>query len=233
VTTPVFAIHGVKNHIFEDFTRTVHTLNDRVPGYHLEPVFWGDLGARTEHLDLVVPTISGADTRGDEEPDGLAIALQLALLQGDTTQASTTRGDEDERTGEQQINLVATQAAQGQTELTTTDWEQALQAEWDNLTHLSRIDNPALLSQVGQALAAEEPAPGEVAVRGPVDWARQRIRDIDRGINLAIGASAGKLNEVLRVKMLPDVAEFAGDIAVYQGNRDRIQDRVMSTIRNA
>jgi hypothetical protein len=153
----------------------------------------------------------------------------VGLLSG-TGGAPTARGTPPQ-TGPREIAIIAAAASQGPGAVTETDWEQALEGEWEALHRLSLIDDPVLLAAVGHALASEDPGPAEVSVRGPVDWARQRIRDIDRGISLAIGASAGRLNESLRTKMLPDVAAFAGDIVVYQGNRERIQERVLSTIR--
>lgn len=52
---PVVVVHGIAIRNSDKFRRSVHALAGALgPGYELIPVFWGDLGAKGEHLQRVI-----------------------------------------------------------------------------------------------------------------------------------------------------------------------------------
>lgn len=78
---PVLVIHGIAIRDPAKFRRSVDSLGSALgPGYELIPVYWGDLGAKGEHLEKVIaryPNRSGG--MGSMVADSLAGSLASGL----------------------------------------------------------------------------------------------------------------------------------------------------------
>jgi pimeloyl-ACP methyl ester carboxylesterase len=235
--TEVFVIHGVKNRDQDKFEETVKRLEQTTVGLDLVPIFWGNLGAANDHLDLVIPTpASEADVRdtSSRNPAGAASdPLVQALLGADEADPTTeTRGDTvgpNERR-----DVIAEAAGAGPSELTEDQWRTLLKQAWSELPYLSSIGDPTALRELGEGLGSSSPpasaTTGGEDVRGPIDWARQRLRDMEAAASAVIGAAGGRVNHLLRNQIGPDFALFAGDIAVYQRRQTDIQQRIWDTL---
>jgi hypothetical protein len=246
MTVPVFVIHGVANRDLLGFGADVaalgRALGDR---FDLRPVYWGDLGANHHWLDRTIPRVG---IEGAEElRDGLAesgASTELAALFMEET------GDEI-RDGDELAGLaVLSEAAIGE----HTDGGRAeelrddapmdadtaavvvatIAEQWPETVWLRHVTDRALLREVGVALAGrvdERDGAGE-EVRGPElsGFVRARLAEMDRVVGAAFGAAGTRLNTVLRTKYVPGVAQFFGDVLVYQRHQARIHDRVRSVI---
>lgn len=243
----VFVIHGVKNHVEEKFEETVEGLQQLVTGVTLLPVFWGNLGANDEYLDRVIPSSSDtadasiAAAESVPTPDGVA-PVETLLLAGEVPAVDAVPSPNVDGRA-----LIAHEAGQGPGPMTADAWRSVLDDVWDETPYLRSISDEVLLRRLGEALAQDEsgvagrsldrddaqPEGSFAAQESAFDRARQRLRDMNRAVAAVIGSVAGKVNESLRTKMGPDIAEFAGDIAVYQRNQIAIQDCVREKVHAA
>ena len=233
MSDPIFVIHGVKNHDKQEYLKGHFAgLQKALPDQRLVPVFWGDLGGNREHVELAVPDLDDHGQRDLWRPDTGPTPLEVALLGPPSEDRRTANGPADP------IPTIATAAGAG--EVPEAVWQEALAAIWGELPYLSSIEDRALLDAIGAALAGDAPPTGQLPPGvhalaggfwdGVLDWAKQRVRDVEHGLSVGIGAAAGRLNQMIRTKVLPDVAEFAGDVIVYQAHQAPIQDRVREVV---
>lgn len=231
----VFVIHGVKNHVQSKFEATVTRLEERLSGYRLIPIFWGDLGAANEYLEHVIPSgaidddVRDSSTREPGQPDADIVASLLAPQHIDSSGEETR---DDPLDPESRRDLLAERAGQGP-DMSVHEWREALNETWAELPYLRSITDPDILRELGDGLARppEVPPPDQGdEVRGPVDWAKQRLRDMETAAAAVVGAAAGRVNQMLRTQIGPDFAQFAGDIVVYQRRQTDIHDRVREVL---
>lgn len=232
--TDVFVIHGVSNRVKETFAATVQRLAERSTGLNLVPVFWGDLGAANENLDLVIPSpMDLDDVRSPSEPSldkPHAEIVEALLGAADVGRETETRDGVADPAARRDI--IAERAGQGTDGLSRDQWRTVLEETWAELPYLSAIGDAEVLARLGEGLAtSDHSAPAAVEdVRGPVDWAKQRLSDMETAASAVVGAAAGRVNHLLRTQIGPNFAQFAGDIAVYQRRQAAIHNRVRETL---
>lgn len=253
MTTPVFVLHGIGNRNEAAFTTAVDGLSKRAGGLGAHPIYWGDLGAKYDHLADTIPgTRTDSEVR-DLEPDTKNDVLALAefMLAGGASGRNEVR---DEIEVPEPVLAAATATFElnaGDAEIrddaavamTAAEVRAAIAEHWSTTKWLQLIDDPELQSAVGAAITApiaEGGIPivgGEAELRDEeirgidvVGFIRRRLQDLDRVVGAGVAAAAGRINTQLRSKVLPGIAQSAGDIIVYQRHRERIRDRVMSVI---
>jgi hypothetical protein len=235
VSAPVFVIHGIGARDAEPFAETARALG-KAAGFAAFPVFWGDLGARTEMVERTVPGAPEEELRDGETSDTDLVMAEFL--------ASGGRGGSEIRGDDEALPAEVLEAVLGR-EIRETpdarDIERALREEWSSTRWLSITDDPEVLRAIGEALAG--PLTGEDAlllsgfdggteIRG-VDVAgfvKRRLQELDHVVGAALGAAAGRLNSQVRSSMLPGITQYVGDILVYQRHRERIQDRVREVV---
>lgn len=248
MTDPVFVIHGVANRDRDDFTAAVAALQ-AATGTSMVPVYWGDLGAEDRFITAALPTRDAAYAPAigpdgvlrDEAPDALPpyffadesrTADQLEIID------AVLREELDTDSG-------PLRDSPGSGGPTPDDIMDCLAAEWQDTRWLSRVDDPALLTETGRALAqvlldmdiqdydghgydglrSEPGSPGRLR-----HLVRRRLRDLDRVAGAAIGAVAGRINDAVRTRFGPGTTRFLGDVLVYQRHRDAIHARVRAQV---
>lgn len=250
---PAFVLHGVANRDEEAFVAQVGALEARVAArrgepLELVPVFWGDLGARTEHLDLVIPGTGHTPPGLAEEllrkpsrPGGAA--TREALLDGPglvaaaasttaparpavpaapTSSAGPADAGRPDDTGDRGVGM---RPAPGAARL-----DAAVRTAWPRLQHLPLVDDRVLLSDVGRLLGQTAPGPSDAGERGLGDWVQERLRDLDLLVGRVVANAAGTVNTVVRAQVAPAVAQLLGDVVVYQRLADRIRGRVRDVV---
>lgn len=240
--TSVFVIHGVHNRDEERFKGIVASLQTHVrDDLELVPVFWGHLGAKSQHLDQVIPRWQPPDeTRGGapnpaRNPTPFERAMLSALDDRDgpadgapTGPPASVRGNAHDYTN---VNDLAEHASRNEAEKTA--WQSALREEWENTPYLRSIRDPQILKGLGDGLREDRTGTVHTTeTRGASDWMRQRIRDVENAISVVVGATAGRFNNVMRNKIGPDFASFAGDVVVYHRNQRTIQDEVWKVLKS-
>jgi hypothetical protein len=266
MTSPVFVIHGVSNRDPNAFTRQVERLRDDGGGrWDMRAVYWGDLGADDRWIHLTIPSVGALEYRtvagsselrdGDEalvgQSAGPVDPVAAALLAPLRPLATAEVRDATEA---RQLDIVAAGAAR---RLATTPGagaevreagavplRSAIDEHWASTRWLQHVTDPALLDEIGAAIAAPlvdpdltvTPAGGQ-EIRGEelrgIDFGgfvERRIAEIDRLVGATIGSAAGRLNSYLRTEQGPGVTRFLGDVLVYQRYRAEIHQRVRDVI---
>ncbi|MFG1663814.1 hypothetical protein [Streptomyces sp. Y7] len=254
---PIFVIHGVANRDPARFTAAVAAL-EAACGVEMVPVYWGDLGARSQFMSMTVPAWapSAARTtttlRDDSQP--APAELTLDLLPGPTP--GTEGGAGQWPRVEEEIRHVLADESTDTTVGLRHDENQhpnlqdalaLLADEWDTTRWLARTDDPDLLRATAHALAhalgdlraaeGDEPYGGGLRSMGGSEgggrWRsalRRRLEDLDRIAGAAVQAVAGRANHALRTRIGPGTTNFLGDVLVYQRHQAAIHARVRATI---
>lgn len=135
---------------------------------------------------------------------------------------------------------------------------EAIRASWGDVVYMNAIDDPGLLQAIGRAIANavtrdgaaagfgagdDAAEPGEYAVRDdeydvrrphPVNALKQVVgtvvQAVDRSVGAVLGEVLGTVQDFLRRTVSHGVADFLGDVLVYQRNQQKIQDRLWSCL---
>ncbi|MEU4986078.1 hypothetical protein [Streptomyces sp. NPDC021969] len=262
---PAFVIHGVAHRDRDDFAREVAALQDAA-GVELVPVFWGDLGAQEEHIRATLPSTAAlrrypADeglrdgTPVPQDADAPPLARSALLDHGPTALEPAARLTAVEAAVREQYASPPADSGlrAGGPSYSAPDVEDVLELlreEWPRTEWLCHTDDPALLAEVGHALANAVSDTADIAERAgePLDdsydglratapedgrlraLVRRRLRDLDRVAGAAIEAVAGRLNHLLRSRLGPATTRFLGDVLVYQRHQAKIHARVREAI---
>src|ERR1035441_4702144 len=106
---PVLVVHGVANRDENAFRAEVEDLQDRIGGdYQLIPVWWANLGGKTEYLSDTLPDMAATIVRAEGVPQ-IDETVVAELLRG----AIAVGPEQEVRSDEQQQELVL-RAALGQ-----------------------------------------------------------------------------------------------------------------------
>jgi hypothetical protein len=237
------------------FRAEVEYLQDRIGGdYQLIPVWWANLGGKTEYLSDTLPDMAAMMVRAEGVPqiDETVIA---ELLRG----AIAVGPEQEDRSDEQQQELVL-RAALGQlgpavevrSHEQMDELEQAIRNAWQETTYLRLVRSEAVLEAVGRAVgvAAENVEPsdgseGEVLTRTSTETevktrsireqvgriAHAVIGEIDTVVGGVIGQVVGDVNQRLRAAWAEPIGRFLGDIVAYQSKQTEIQGLLSKAIR--
>jgi hypothetical protein len=247
------------------YVRDVAALQDAA-GVEPVPVFWGDLGAREEHIRATLPssTAPHRDPADEGARDGAPVSqdtgaaplpLSALLHHGPAAPGPAARLAAVEAAVREQYASPADDSGlrAGGPSSSAPDVEDVLallREEWPRTEWLCHTDDPALLAEVGRALADAVSDTADIAARAgealddsydglrapaPEDGrlralVRRRLRDLDRVAGAAIEAVAGRLNHLVRSRLGPATTRFLGDVLVYQRHQATIHARVRETI---
>lgn len=262
MSAPVLVIHGVANRSEPEFVARVRQLAEDVgrDPASLIPVYWGDLGARTDGLADTIPSMAATGVRAVAEAagDGIDAEWAMSLLAASNGGGVAVRGTADDAEARASVAADAFVArapapaaagAGGEAAVrsdATSDDEvrQAVIDEWTDTTYLKAIAHEDVLRELGAA-AAEAAGAGDgtagaddgAAVRGlhlPHVNVRERIHDavhaLDRAVGAVLGEVGGRVNTFLRTELGPHIGEFLGDIIVYHAHRADIHARVRAAL---
>ncbi|WP_396912884.1 hypothetical protein [Mycolicibacterium sp.] len=242
MTASTFVIHGIGNRDPAAFTNAANALAAKI-GITAHPVYWGDLGAT---YDLIAGTVPGAT---DEIRDAPAESAQVDtigrfLLTSAEPSGDEVRGDTD--VPELILTTASDAFAASDEELRDEPSSEssaiadAIRNNWPDLTWLPLVDDTELQHALGAAIAGPLTDAGtsdgvevrdeELRALDIAQFVRRRLDELDRVVGAAVNAVAGRLNMHLRTTLLPGITRAVGDILVYQRHRERIHDRLRSTI---
>lgn len=237
---PVLVVHGVANRDKAGFAKMVKKLDDSLTTDHtLVPVFWGDLGAKLEMLEYILPDMK---TFKDGPPDTKHAVR--SVLRGDARSA-----DEPNPT-------VVTKILEGATRARTRSLadvpspgeraavEAALREHVPNTQYIQYADDPEFLRLVGRVVGEgvhEDTATAVLTVPagakgGPPGWdwvsgkVQEMLRALDEMAGRLVGRTLGQANQSLRSGVRNGVVSFAGDIVVYHGHQDAIHQRIVDAL---
>ncbi|KOG30615.1 hypothetical protein [Streptomyces resistomycificus] len=249
MTDPVFVIHGVGNRDRDGFEAAVTGLQ-KASGTDLVPVYWGDLGADDAHFGITLPTppdllrddvTVGTGPVPDTAADGVEPEIVDVRQQWPHVEAGAR-----ERVEGPELPDDGLRAGPG----AARDPEPLLDLVarlWPDTHWLSRTRDPALLHEVGAALAdvlteldpdaSYDPYPHAFEVRSRGDeeerlrsLVRRRLSDLDRVAGAAIQATARRVNHALRSRVGPATTRFVGDVLVYQRHQAAVHARVRAAL---
>lgn len=255
---PVLVVHGVANRDENAFHAEVQNVQSRVGNdYELIPVWWGDLGGKTDYLRDTLPDTAGMMVRAEVAPE-IDEAVIAELMRG----ALAAGGEQQVRSDDQKQEIVI-QAAQGQlgpgAEVRSEDADQLAQAireAWQETTYLRLVRSDTVLEAVGRAVGAAtgngEPSDGageevltrastardpfaeEIEIRSVREKlgtiARTVMGEIDKVVGGVVGQVLGDVNQTLRAAWAERIGCFLGDIFAYQRNQADIQERLSKAI---
>jgi hypothetical protein len=241
--TPVFAIHGVNNRSDDELTERVKWLVDVTDGHWpIYPVYWGDLGAETEHVRLALPERPrprgplrggapvGNDARlvaellSDRAADGeIDDSVRLAAVQAGAERRLGPPGGSGTRAPDPAMAGIV---------------QDAIADAWPGTRWLRLSGNVELLGEVGAAVAAsaldvDAAAEGSVPLRDPGRiraLVGRRMAELDRIVGSAVGAAGQHVSTWVRGPLAEGIAGVLGDMLVYQRAQHRIHDRVRAAI---
>jgi hypothetical protein len=217
--TPTLVIHGVNNRDAAAFQEQARQLGDAL-GRRLIPVYWGDLGARTDAVRESIPPIG--DAFGPD--DAKAFLARAPIAASAAAKAGFARG-----------------LAAGPTSFATRSEDDELarefEAAWQATQWLSRIEDPtvaaAIGEELGQALAGGESSDPFVRGAGAgrlKALLRALVGSVDKATGAVVEWTLGSLNQYLRREVAPSVAAFLGDAFVYEEEPGAIQGRLLEVL---
>lgn len=231
----VLAIHGVSNRDRHQFRSEVDALATAVGG-DLEwiDVFWGDLGAKHEFLDRVIPPVLDLDLEyvGVDTPP-----TYVAQLFGGPVGEESVAPQPVEIVVSAASEEVAAYADAGAEEsVVAGDLSDAIRMAWDETTYLRHVRDPRMLRDVGRIVATAAAPDSREGVGGPiigdvVGKVRSVFSSLDDLLAAAAGRVGGGFNQFLRGTFLDEIARFLGDVFVYQRARQAVQARIWEAIR--
>jgi hypothetical protein len=237
---PVLVVHGVANRQPEHFRHQVDALSAALGRrWRLVPVYWGDLGAASLGIEESLPVRDAPAVRTldeDAKPEWLQPSPDRPPT-NDQVRSPAGRRDVVEQALQETIEKESSSRPDN-TPLLQAGFA-AVREIWAQSRWLQALDNETLLYDVGVSLARslrdrERDLPEEL-VRGAMldslkEFAAGVLLGLDRGIGLQLGGLLGTVNHYVRKQLLPGMAEFLGDVFVYQRRRQAIQQRLWDTI---
>ena len=238
-TKPVLVVHGIANHDKVEFEQRVTTLQNTIhahlPAVQLIPVFWGDLGGRSEDICDCLPQLK--DGQWTTRAEGI-----LSISATGTEVRAEPKLRNEERASIITESATSAELVRSEPDMTTTAITEAL----DHTDYLQKIDDPELLKAVGdimrEALTDRSASPevGTFEVRGELatfetrSWIGDRVSGVISGVDQLIGKLVedrlGVLNQRLRASLMNGVAATLGDIVTYHSNKERIQQRLWDAV---
>ena len=236
---PVLVVHGIANHDRAEFEQRVTTLQNTIhsdlPAVQLIPVFWGDLGGRSEDIGDCLPQ--------------LVNGLWTTRAEGVLSISATGREvrAEPRLTNEERASIMIRSATSGELVRSEPDTiTNAITKALGHTDHLRTIDDPALLEAVGEIVSEAltdrlaSPDVGTFEVRGEPptfetrSWVGKRVNEVIAGIDKLVGKLVedrlGALNQRLRASLMNGLAATLGDIVAYHSNRQSIQQRLWDAV---
>ncbi len=187
---PVLVVHGVATRDRDDFIASVKALGRRAGSdWKMIPVYWGDLGARLEHLSDSLPVMpGGVRGPGGGMDEALADELLRGMLEGGA--APVVRGEE-----QADVVVRAATAAKGDAPSEavrgpdgTDALAEAIREEWPNTTYLKLLEDEGVLEAVGRAIGTAVRDGASPGVVGEGDAGGSLVRD---GGGLDLGGATG------------------------------------------
>lgn len=238
-TKPVLVVHGIANHDKGKFEQRVATLQNAIrtplPEIQLIPVFWGDLGGRSEDIRDCLPQL----TKGQWTTRAKGILSVNAAGPEVRTQPKLSN---EERAFVITGSASSAELVRSEPNTTTTAIAEAL----GHTEHLQNIDDPELLRAVGDIVSEAltdrsalpevgtfevREEPGSFETRG---WIRDKVNGLISGIDKLVGKLVedrlGVLNQGLRASLMNGMAATLGDIIAYHSNKRGIQQRLWDAI---
>jgi hypothetical protein len=236
---PVLVVHGIANHDKVKFEQRVTTLQNSIhtqlPDVQLIPVFWGDLGGRSEDIRDCLPQLEDGQwsTRAEDilsiSATGSEVRAELKL------------------TNEQRASIIARSATSAELVRTEPDaTTSAIIEALGHTDHLQKIEDADLLKSIGdivrEALTDGSAPPerrgfevrGEPATFETRSWILDRVNGVIWGIDKLVGKLVedhlGVVNQRLRSSLVNGVAATLGDIVAYHSNKERIQQRLWDAV---
>ncbi|HKS50166.1 MAG TPA: hypothetical protein VJT49_34675 [Amycolatopsis sp.] len=217
MTDTVFVLHGVGNRGREAVFRSLVAALAAATGLPMEPVYWGDLAAEEADVQSVVPAVRvPAEVRGEA-----------------TLPRAGTRGGP---AADRALDVVADGIRERLGDAASSRRLGLLMAEveayWPEADNLPEADD-AVLTELGVALAEifADTADGEFVREFDLALVRRWLVRFDRMVGATQTSVLGRLNSSVRIRLLPGVARFLGDVLVYQRHQTSIQQRVRDVIQ--
>lgn len=238
-TRPVLVVHGIANHDRVEFEQRVTALQNTIsvdlPDVQLIPVFWGDLGGRSEDIRDCLPELK--DGQWITRAEGI-----LSISATNTVVRAEPKLSNEDRGSILIGSATSSDLVRSEPDTTKTAIVEAL----GRTNYLQKIDDPELLKAAGdivrEALADHLASleVGTFAVRGePLSfetrsWIGDRVNGVISGIDKFVGKLVedrlGVLNQRLRASLMNGMAATLGDIVAYHSNKKRIQQRLWDAV---
>ncbi|MFM9458151.1 hypothetical protein [Streptomyces europaeiscabiei] len=193
---------------------------------------------------------SNKDTSVDSDAEAVLRALMSEDQKGEMGISSPFRGDELDWVRQGARERIETDddatgsSLRGPADSHDIDeFMAAVEEVWPQSYWLQLVQDAELLRQTGAALAGAVHDSAEAVtdldgnvLRDGVDpgWLRavvgRRMQDLDRVTGAAVQAVAGRLNQSLRTRFIPETSRFLGDVLVYQRHQVTIHERIRECI---
>ncbi len=249
---PMLVVHGVANRDPVAFEKTVSHLQERVgERWQLFPVYWGDLGGKTEGLFETLFDTSSA-VRAEELVTDWSALASIAGGQG---------SQQDVRSEETRLELILEGAAlesRGSTEvrsaLPSETLAQVLREELPKTQALQFIQQSDMLIEIGRMLGASlqqstefgsglfttrsdegndlfgSPTETRASNNGETGKIRTLLHSLDRFTGKMLDNVLGQLNQNLRRLGGVQFVNFFGDVFAYQGAKEKFHQRLRDCV---
>lgn len=250
---PMLVVHGVANRDKDAFQETVSQLQNRIgkERWELIPVYWGDLGAKTEGLFETLFDTSSAVRAAELVNDWSALA-SIVGSQG---------SQQDVRSEEARLELILEGVALesgGSTGVRSAPQiealAQVLREELPKTQALQYIQQADMLIEIGRTLSASlqkstEPSSNLFATRseegndifgsatetrassnGETSKIRTLLHSLDRFTGKMLDNVLGQLNQNLRRLGGVQFVNFFGDVFAYQGGKEKFHQRLRDCV---
>jgi Thioesterase domain len=217
---PVLVVHGVANRDRGEFEHLVSGLKEQVgAAYDLIPVFWGELGASTPGLADTIPSLSPGFEAATVDPQAY-----LSLV--------PTKGPLESGSGPDQAKVIADAVVTESAVPDPAGLESLIRQELAQTGYLQYVASEPVLKAVGQTIAtgiasSDQAAEEVFSVGGLVGGLLRRADQLAAAI---LGEAFGTVNQFVRTKFVPNIAEAIGDVFVYEHSRDEIQNCLWQAI---
>jgi hypothetical protein len=245
---PVLVVHGVANRDRDAFNEEVSYLQSKVgTNYHLIPVWWADLGGKTDFLEDTLPDMKSRQLRSELEDRDLAALGACIATESPEYQVRSADDREDiiVKTAQAHVGITTQVRAGG-------ELEYGIREAWNSATYLPLIHDQRALEAIGRAVAVasgtiegseglassyvtrssdEEDTVETRGIREKVgNVARAVMGEIDKIVGYAVGQVVGDLNQSLRAAWATPIGLFLGDIIAYQRKQADVQYRLIQAI---
>jgi hypothetical protein len=248
---PMLVVHGVNNRDRFEFEKTVSALQSRLGNtWHLIPVYWGDLGGKTEGLFDTLFDISSS-TRSEETDYDWATLLSITYNQ---SSQQIVRSEEARLDFILQGISETSDIARVRSLDKTSELAPLIREELPKTKVIQHIEQPELLIEIGKMLAGS--LSEEISLDSSLFATRTEVQDdlldfepqtrfslekekgqvrvilqsLDRFVGKMLDNILGQLNQNLRRFVGIQFVNFFGDIFAYQGEREKFHQRLHQAI---